>query len=323
MSRMEKKYKIACVVVTYNRKRLLKRCLDAIQSQTYKPFAVYILDNASSDGTLDSVKSWSYYNCENNGIIFKYILNNKNEGGAGGFYKGMKAAFHDDHYDALWVMDDDGEPANNCLENLLHYLPKYDYIAPIVLSDEKRDICAFTFKHESLSEFSKKAENGLVKDFASPFNGILYSHKLIKKVGFPKKEMFIWGDEINMHLRCKSAGFIPVTVINAVHYHPLNKQEYVYYKKSLIIYIESPWKLYCYFRNATYNLKYTNYKFLVSYICIIYRFIRMFFIMLKYISYYKKIRNKNYSLLLIDAYFSGIFGRFSGLSKYFVVSKSS
>ena len=48
--------KIACVIVTYNRKQLLKRCLDAVVAQIFKPSVVYITDNASTDGTIDSVK---------------------------------------------------------------------------------------------------------------------------------------------------------------------------------------------------------------------------------------------------------------------------
>ena len=36
--------KIAGVIVTYNRKDLLKRCLDAVASQTFKPHTVFITE---------------------------------------------------------------------------------------------------------------------------------------------------------------------------------------------------------------------------------------------------------------------------------------
>ena len=45
------KEKIAAVVVTYNRKELLFQCLDALLKQTYPLDAIYIIDNASTDGT--------------------------------------------------------------------------------------------------------------------------------------------------------------------------------------------------------------------------------------------------------------------------------
>ena len=42
---------IAVIVVTYNRKELLKRCLNALFQQEYLPAAIYIIDNNSCDGT--------------------------------------------------------------------------------------------------------------------------------------------------------------------------------------------------------------------------------------------------------------------------------
>ncbi|MBQ0778927.1 MAG: glycosyltransferase, partial [Pseudomonas sp.] len=43
--------KVYAVVLTYNRKDLLKRSLDAIFSQTRCCDGVIVIDNASSDGT--------------------------------------------------------------------------------------------------------------------------------------------------------------------------------------------------------------------------------------------------------------------------------
>ena len=260
-------YKIGCVVVTFNRKALLKRCLDAVAVQTFKPKTVYIIDNASTDDTLDSVKEWGYYNCVHEGVIFKYVLNSKNEGGAGGFYLGMKTAFEDGDYDALWVMDDDGEPEKNCLEYLVSYLSDYDYIAPIVLSDDDHITCSFSSDRETLSEFCKrmKAHDGIIENWASPFNGILYSSKYLSLVGYPLKDLFIWGDERNYHFRALKNNITPITIVDAVHYHPINRQECVQlFSHFSIIVPPADWKLYCYIR----NLVYSNRQFRGNYISI-------------------------------------------------------
>ena len=246
-------YNIACVIVTFNRKALLKRCIDAVASQTFKPKTVYITDNASTDGTMDSVKKWGYYNCIREDIEYKYILNSKNEGGAGGFHLGMKLANKDYKYDAIWLMDDDGEPEKKCLEYLALRLITNDYIAPIVLSDEDKESCSFTDKHEPYNIFIKNAENGIIKGKASPFNGILLSKKLLAKVGYPKKDMFIWGDENNYQIRCINGGFPPITDIKAIHYHPIDKQIRFKYHGVVVSPIMQDWKLYCYVRNRIYN----------------------------------------------------------------------
>lgn len=41
------------IIVTYNRIKLLKECLNAVLSQTYKVHKIVLIDNASMDGTAD------------------------------------------------------------------------------------------------------------------------------------------------------------------------------------------------------------------------------------------------------------------------------
>ena len=48
--------KIVAVVVTYNRKKLLKENLNALLNQSYKDFDILLIDNASTDGTKEYVK---------------------------------------------------------------------------------------------------------------------------------------------------------------------------------------------------------------------------------------------------------------------------
>ena len=104
------KSKIAAIVVTYNRKELLAICLDAILRQECKPHSVFIIDNASTDGTEALVNELGY-NGEKEGIRFIYVKRPENIGGSGGFYSGMKMAFESsEKFDAFWLMDDDGIP---------------------------------------------------------------------------------------------------------------------------------------------------------------------------------------------------------------------
>lgn len=302
------KRKIAAVVVTYNRKQFLINCLHAIEMQTEKPSNVYILDNASTDGTEQLLENEGYIDTVKNGIRFIYILNERNEGGAGGFYKGMYLAFNSDFYDALWVMDDDGVPNTNCLELMTPYLDRYDYISPLSVSSENSYMTSFM--GYSVEEFRRRAVDGIVNNEANPFNGILYSNKLIEQIGFPKKEMFIWGDEINYDLRAKQAGFIPIVVIDAIHYHPINRQQSDYYwGKHTLTVSDKDWKLFCFLRNQTYNTKLfsSRLKCIKSILCEI----------VKYICYfvYKKHTVKKITLVL-EAVYKGYMEDFSGMEKY-------
>ena len=307
-----KEARVACVIVTYNRKVYLKRCLEAVERQIFQPQTVYIVDNASTDGTIDSVKEWGFYNCKRNGIVYKYVLNKKNEGGAGGFHLGMKTAFEFAYYDGFWVMDDDGEPDKECLKELVKFLPNRDYIAPMVLSDEDRNSCSF-IPDKKYEDVCKQADsNGVIESWASPFNGILYSHKLIEKIGYPKKEMFIWGDEINYQIRAEKAGFCRMTNVKAIHYHPVDRQVSVCNEDTLnesVSEVKADWKLYCLLRNQAYNrtLLYNPY-----------RAFRKNMLMLKaYRHYYHQVLS-DYSKdkLMREAVFAGTIGYFGGLKKY-------
>ena len=164
--------KVACIVVTFNRKDLLIKCLDAIKSQHYKPHSVFIIDNASTDGTRQLVEKNGYDSCIINGIHFEYVLLSENIGGSGGFYTGFKKAFEsEENFDAFWVMDDDGIADENQLKELLPYLDKYHYVSPNVRSIENPAIGAFF-----TPPANQKVDNaGNYLGVANPFNGVLYS----------------------------------------------------------------------------------------------------------------------------------------------------
>lgn len=287
---------IGTIIVTFNRKDLLVKCIKAVLAQTCMPDALYVIDNASTDGTKEKLEEEGLLVSEINGVSVHYVRLQKNSGGAGGFYTGMKIAY-EDGCDAVWMMDDDGLPEKNCLKNLLSHLQHYDYLSPLVIDIKDEDMMAF--EGCTVAEFLKREVNGVVKGCANPFNGVLYSKKLIEAVGYPKKEMFIWGDEINYDMRARRAGFQPVMVTNAIHRHPLNRQPYVrYFGHHMMVVPEQDWKLFCYVRNKTYNTK----IFYGSMVCMK-NIITDF---LKFGCYYMKINKPEIIFLVIKAFYKGL-----------------
>ena len=116
---MSDKQRVAALIVTYNRKEELIRCLRAVLRQSHRPEVVILVDNASSDGTTDRLaeEGWITGTDWTAGILHRagramgaalYLLRNAaNTGGAGGFSAGMRAA-ESLPWDFLWMMDDDG-----------------------------------------------------------------------------------------------------------------------------------------------------------------------------------------------------------------------
>lgn len=52
------KEKVSVVIPVYNRRELVKRALDSVYAQDYRPLRVIVVDNGSTDGTSDAVREW-------------------------------------------------------------------------------------------------------------------------------------------------------------------------------------------------------------------------------------------------------------------------
>ena len=48
--------KVTVIIPNYNGKHFLKPCLDSLKKQTMQDFHTLVVDNASSDGSLDFMK---------------------------------------------------------------------------------------------------------------------------------------------------------------------------------------------------------------------------------------------------------------------------
>src|SRR5204863_8477960 len=64
---------VSVTIVTYNSGRFIKRCLESVLAQRYPCKEVIVVDNASSDGTVDLLEQFEdrcriYYNNENVGF---------------------------------------------------------------------------------------------------------------------------------------------------------------------------------------------------------------------------------------------------------------
>lgn len=221
---------IAVVVVTYNRKKLLIECLDAILAGTRLPDKIILVDNGSIDNTPEFLKEEGYL--KNSPI--DYIRLPENTGGAGGFYAGVKYGY-EAGYDWLWLMDDDAAPEADALEKLSKYLYEPDVSA---LANLKLDLAGeilhphlgFFNRQNNQNDFDfdieihKKVEENLIKSHRvleiafSSFVGLMVSKKAIEKVGFPDRKFFIRGDDLEYCLRLSTAGKI-LLITNSIILH--------------------------------------------------------------------------------------------------------
>lgn len=191
--------KIAAIVVTYNRKELLKECIQSLLNQSMKEFDIFIIDNNSNDGTKEYINNYI-----NDGLI-TYFNTNANLGGAGGFNYGLKEAMKLP-YDYFWLMDDDSIPHVNALLNLYNASKKINDDYGFLCSNVKwidGKPCKMNIPEidSDWLEQDDKIYLNLIKVVRATFVGFFVRRKVIEKVGYPIKEFFIWSDDSNYSLR--------------------------------------------------------------------------------------------------------------------------
>lgn len=206
---MEKK--VAAVVVTYNRKVLLKECIEALINQKYKNCDVLIIDNASTDGTRDYIDKLV------DNIKVRYINTGSNLGGAGGFNYGIKEAYRLG-YDYIWVMDDDCIAHDDSLQELINADAKlegnYGFLASKVLWTDD-SICTMNIPRKTLTKTLNNFDN-IEKIAMSSFVSFFTKREIIKEFGLPIKEFFIWTDDWEYTRRISrkyDCYFIPSSIV--------------------------------------------------------------------------------------------------------------
>lgn len=250
---------IAAVIVTYNRKRLLGENIKMLLKQTRTFDQIFIIDNCSTDGTAEYLQENGWKNRK----PFMYIKTAANIGGAGGFYVGTKAAY-ETGADWIVLMDDDGRMSDEF--TLEHLMIVAERLYMRNCADKKLFVNALVQQGEMLSfkmglkytvqQAVNASEGGLLVGEANPFNGTLISRELVESIGYPNKDFFIKGDEVDYKQRTIDAGGYIATAVNARYFHPRPEaKERIVLGIKVPFVVETPWKEYYTARNFTYMYK--------------------------------------------------------------------
>jgi len=219
--------RVTAVVVTFNRRQLLEECMRALFEQTHPLTRIYVVDNASSDGTAE----WAEQLVTEAPVPISLIHLPENGGGAGGFATGIAAAREDDT-DWLWLMDDDAAPQPDALELLVHSAPAGEQatacVAPKVvyasggLDSNQRG--HFHRRLRSLPESSYVRGQYPTLGYMS-FVGTLLRADAVRRIDLPRADFFVWGDDVEYSLRLRRVGEIRL-VSESVMVHKRSTQSH-------------------------------------------------------------------------------------------------
>ena len=184
--------RIAAVVVTYNRKECLLRCITALRSQQGAVTDILVVDNASTDGTAAALTELM----ESGAILYRNT--GANIGGAGGFNVGMRWAV-ELGYDRLWVMDDDCIPDPDSLTALVAADRRlggdYGFLSGIAYWKDGSP-CLMNVQKTDLWHKLEDYTSPLVPVVMATFVSAFIPADRVREVGLPIREFFIWSDDL-------------------------------------------------------------------------------------------------------------------------------
>lgn len=183
-------------------------------AQSFPIQEVIVVDNKSTDDTPGFLEEQA--RCGNS-YPLSIISMEKNEGGAGGFARGIEEAY-ERGADLIWLMDDDCVAKPDALEKLIRGFENLaerlaeaspDQTAPVepgfVCSNVRwkdGEICEMNVPRASW-DWSRYylPESPYVSVTQCSFVSVLVNARVIPLVGYPVREFFIWFDDVEFTMR--------------------------------------------------------------------------------------------------------------------------
>jgi rhamnopyranosyl-N-acetylglucosaminyl-diphospho-decaprenol beta-1,3/1,4-galactofuranosyltransferase len=224
--------KICVVIVTFNNVSMLANLLKDLCIQSRLPDEVIVVDNASLDQTESMVKV--------NYPAVNYIKLVENLGSAGGYYEGIKRAAESS--DFIYTLDDDV-----CL--------KPDTLFEIVKGFQLLEK-QLSFRIGAVRSVGKShPEEVPTKLDICPWRGTLFKTSIVREVGLPSPDYFLYGEDLEYSLRLTKKGYsfywIPASICQERHRDQDGKTHAEIFRKRSVRY-RDPFRLYYAFRNESF-----------------------------------------------------------------------
>ena len=202
-------FKIAVVIVTFNRCDELVKTICAIQNQGILENDIIVINNNSTDNTKTILDS-NYKNIQS-------IHLNENIASAGGFSKGMQTAF-EKGYDWVWLFNDDSRPVEGSLKSILTHLnsDKIQIGLLKIANKDENNKAVLLYWNGVRKPVSVDVSNEIVQTDLITFDGCIISKETIEKIGYCDPLYFMGTYEFDYCLKAKDAGIGVYTLPNGL-----------------------------------------------------------------------------------------------------------
>jgi len=214
---------ISAIVLNWNGKDVIGACLRSLRNQTYSNLEIILVDNASTDGSIEDVAPRF--------PDLHVVKNHTNLGYGGGNNEGIRAA----RGKYFFILNSDTEIEKDCIERLWGALeegPRVGVTTPKILFYDQRErvdaaglvvypdgLAIGRGRSEPEQRYSQREEVFFGSGCAS-----LYRKDMLDEIGLFDEDFFAYAEDTDLGWRAQRAGWKAFYVPQAVVYHHHSRQ---------------------------------------------------------------------------------------------------
>ena len=208
---------VSVIIVNYNGERFLKECLDSLRAQIYTDFEVILVDNHSSDRSIEIVGQ-TYPE-------ITLIQNSTNDGFARGTNDGIRAS----RGRFILTLNNDTRLDPNFIDEILRPMAHEERVgicASKMLYPDGRINSTGTCISRSgaawdrgMSEPDHGQYNQPGEVFGACAGAALYRKEMLDEIGLFDEDFFMYLEDVDLSFRARHAGWRCMFVPDAVAYH--------------------------------------------------------------------------------------------------------
>jgi len=238
---------ISVVITNYNGKHFLEACLNSLERQAFKDFEVILVDNGSSDGSLEYVRE--------NFPAVRIIALAENLGFCGGNNVGIREA----RGEYIALLNNDAEAHPRWLEELKNALDNHNDVgfcaSKMFLQDQPGIIDAaggiFYSCGVGAQRGYREREDGRFGEaeyvFSACAGAAIYRQKMLDDIGLFDEDFFAHGEEVDLSFRAQlrryKCLFVPTAVVHhtggGTMKHDSDERRYLWHRNRFYVLVKN------------------------------------------------------------------------------------
>ena len=209
---------VSIIIPNFNGKQYLKDCLNSIKKQNFSLYEVIIIDNGSTDESVEYIKD--------NYDEFTLIQNRENLGFATAVNQGIKAS----NAEYVFLLNNDTELEVECVSNLLNCIDNDETIFSVsskMIQNQDRNLIDDAGDEYTILGFTQKVGNNKSSElyrskreiFSACAGAAIYRRGIFDIIGYFDENFFAYMDDVDISYRARIYGFKCVYCPDALVYH--------------------------------------------------------------------------------------------------------